>query len=130
MAKVLLQQAIMLGGDHRCVDRLWEVVVHDLLPGRLVLSLEDVLKLLEGGCSVEMDFLSPLVEIGDGFVDGKFDTESTAVDVDLCFQVVETRVLVLHLVQFLRKVFLVKGLFEKSQRWFLVDQCHFAILMQ
>jgi hypothetical protein len=36
----------------------------------------------------------------------------------------------LHLVQFLRKVFLVQGLFKKSQRWFLVDQCHFAISMQ
>jgi hypothetical protein len=46
-AKVLLQQAIMLGGDHRCVDQLREVVVHDLLPGSLILPLEDVLKLLE-----------------------------------------------------------------------------------
>ncbi len=109
----------MLGGDHRCVHRLWEVVVNDLLPGRLVLSLEDILKLLQGGCPVKMDFLRPLVEIGDGFVDGKFDAESTAVDVNLHFQFIKTRVLVLHLVQFLRKVFLVERLFEKSQRWFL-----------
>jgi hypothetical protein len=63
-AKVLLQRAIMLGGHHRCVDRLREVVLHDLFPGRLILSLEGVLKLLEGGCPVKMDFLGPLVEIG------------------------------------------------------------------
>ncbi len=101
MAEVLLHRTIMLGGDHRCVDRLWEVVVHDLFPGRLILSLEDVLKLLKGGCPVEMDFLGPLVEIGDGFVDGKFDAKSIAVDVDLRFQFVKTRVLVLHFVCFL-----------------------------
>ncbi len=124
-AKVLLQ-AIMLGGYHCCVDRLREVVVHDLFPGRLILSLEDVLKLLEGGCPVKMDFLGPLVEIGDGFVDGKFDAESTAVDVDLRFQFIKTRVLVLHLVHLLREVFLAEGIFEKSQRWFLVDRCHFV----
>ena len=100
-AKVFLQQAIMLGGDHRSVDWLGEVVMHDLLPGSFVLPLQDVLELLEGGSPVEMDFLGPLVEIRDGFVDGEFDAESTAVDVDLRFQFVETRVLVLHFVYFL-----------------------------
>jgi hypothetical protein len=101
MAKVLLQQAIMLGGDHCGVDWLWEVVVHDLLPGSFILPLQDVLELLEEGSPVEMDFLSPLVEIGDGFVDGEFDAESTTVNMDLRFQFVETRVLVLHFVCFL-----------------------------
>jgi hypothetical protein len=120
----------MLGGYHRCVDRLREVVVHDLFPGRLILSLKDILKLFEGVCPVEMDFLGPLVEIGDGFIDSKFNAELTAVDVDLRFQFIEVRVLVLHLVHLIWEVFLVEGLFEKSQRWFLVDQCHFIFLRQ
>ncbi len=77
-------------------------VMHNLLPGSFVLPLQDVLKLLKRGSPVEMDFLSPLVEIGDGFVDGEFDAKSTTVDVDFCFQFVETRVLVLHFVCFLR----------------------------
>ena len=97
------------------------MVLHDLFQGRLILSLKDILKLFEGVCPVEMDFLGPLVEIGDGFVNGNFNAKSTAVDVDLCFQFIEARVLVLHLVHLLREVFLVEGLFEKSQRWFLVD---------
>ena len=110
----------MLGGYHRCVNRLREVVVHDLFPGRLILALEDIFKLVEGVCPVEVTFLGPLVEIGDGFVDGGFDAESTADNVDLRFQFIEVRVLVLHLVHLFWEVFLVEGLFKKSQRWFLV----------
>ncbi len=101
-AKVFLQRAIMLGGDHRGVDWLRKVAVHDLLPGSFVLPLQDVLELLEGGSPVEMDFLGPLIEVGDGFVDGEFNAESTTVDVDFRFQFVETRVLVLHCVCFVR----------------------------
>jgi hypothetical protein len=100
-AKVLLQRVIMLGGDHCGVDWLRELVVHDLLPGSFVLPLQDVLELLEGGSPVEMDFLGPLIEVGDGFVDSEFDTESIAVDMDLRFQFVNTGVLVLHFVCFL-----------------------------
>ena len=101
-AKVFLQRAIMLGGDHRGVDWLREVVMHDLLPGSFVLPLQDVLELLERGSPVEMDFLGPLVEIGDCFVDGEFDAESTRVNMDFRFQFIEARVLVLHFVCFLR----------------------------
>ncbi len=61
-----------------------------------------------------MNFLDPLVEIRDGFVDGKFDAESTTVNMDLRFQFIETWVLVLHLVRLLWEVFLVEGLFKKS----------------
>ncbi len=92
----------MLGGDHRGVNWLREVVMHDLLPGSFILPLQDVLELLEGGSPVKMNFLGPLVEIGDGFVDGEFGAESTTVDMDLRFQFVKTRVLVLHFVCFLR----------------------------
>ena len=77
-----------------------------------------------------MNVLGPLVEIRDGFVGGKFNFKSTTVEMDLRFQFIEARVLFLHLVHLLWEVFLVEGLFEKSQRWFLIDRCHFAILMQ
>ncbi len=88
--------------------------MHDLFPGHLILALEDILKLVEEVCPVEVNFLGPFVEIGDGFVDGKFNAESTTVDMDLHFQFIEARVLVLHLVHLLWEVFLVEGLFEKS----------------
>jgi hypothetical protein len=114
--KVLLQRAIMLIGYHHCVDRLQEVVVHDLFPGHLILALEDIFKLVEGFCPVEVNVLGPLVEIRDGFVSGKFDAKSTTVEMDLRFQFIEALVLFLHLVHLLWEVFLVEGLFEKSQR--------------
>ena len=120
----------MLGGYHCCVDRLREVVVHDLFPGSFILALEDIFKLVKGVCPVKVNLLGPLVEIGDCFVNGEFDAESTAVDEDLRFQFIETRVLVLHLVHLLWEVFFVECLLEKSQRWFLVDQCHFGFSRQ
>ena len=44
-----------------------------------------------------MDLFGPLIEVGDCFVDGEFAAKSTTVDMDLSFQFVEARVLVLHL---------------------------------
>jgi hypothetical protein len=68
MTKILLLEAILLKGYHCQINWLQEVVVVNLLPGRLVLAFKHVLKLLKGVSPVEMDFLGPLVEIGDGFV--------------------------------------------------------------
>ncbi len=59
--------------------------MHDLFPGRFILALEDIFKLFKGVCPVEVNLFGPLVEIGDFFVDGEFDAESTTVDVDLRF---------------------------------------------
>ncbi len=70
-----------------------------------------------------MDFFGPIVEIGDCFVDGEFDTELNTVDMDLSFHL-KARVLVLHFVCFFREILLVIGLVEKGQKWFLVDRCH------
>ncbi len=109
-AKVFLQRAIMLVGDHRGVDWLGEVVMQDLLPGSLVLPLQDVFELLERGSPVEVNFLRPLIMVGDCSVDSEFDVESTRVDMDFHFQLIEARVLVLHFVYFLWEIFLVKGL--------------------
>ena len=121
MAENLLQRAVLLGGYHCCINRLWEVVVHHLLPGRFVLAFKDIFELFKGVCLVQVNLFGPLVEIGDCFVNGEFDTESTTVNMDLCFQFIKARVLVLHLVHLLWEVFLVKQLFEKSQMWFLVN---------
>ncbi len=103
--------------------------MHDLFRGHFILALEDIFK-LKGVCPVEVNLLGPLVEIRDCFADSAFGAESTPVNVDLRFQFIETRVLVLHLVHLLWEVFLVERLLEKSQRWFLVDRCHFGFSRQ
>ena len=74
--------------------------------------------------------MAPLIEIEDCFVDGEFDAKSNTVDMDLRFQFIEARVLVLHLVQLLGELFLVERLLEKGQRWFLVNQRHFEFSRQ
>ena len=104
--------------------------MHHLLLGRFVLAFEDIFELFKGVCPVKVNLFGPLVEIGDCFVDGEFNAESTIVDMDLRFQCIEAWVLVLHLVHLLWKVFLVERLFKKTQRWFLVNQCHFEFLRQ
>ena len=105
MTEVLLQRAILLGGYHPCIDRLQKVVVHHLLPGRFVLAFNDVFRLFEGVCLVEVNLFSPLIKVRDCFVDGKFDTESTTVAMDLSFKFIEARVLVLHFVCLLGEIF-------------------------
>jgi hypothetical protein len=92
----------------------------NLLPGRFVLAFEQVLELLEGVSPVEMDFLSPLVEIGDCFVDGGLDAESTTVNEHFHLHL-EAGVFVLHFVDFFWQSFLVPTLAVKGKRWFLVD---------
>ena len=79
--EVLLRQAILLGGYHCCIDGLRKVVVYHLLPGRFVLAFKDIFELFKGVCSVEVDLLGPLIEVGDCFVDGEFDAKSTTVDI-------------------------------------------------
>ena len=130
MAEVLLQQAVLLGGYHCCIDRLPKVVVHHLLSGRFVLAFEDIFELFKGVCPVEVNLFGPLIEIGDCFVDGEFNAKLTTVDMDLSFQFIEARVLVLHFVHLLGEIFLVKRLLEKSQRWFLVIRCHLKFSRQ
>ena len=96
--EVLLQQAVLLGGYHRCIGQLRKVVVHHLLPGRFVLAFKDIFELFEGFRPVEVNLFSPLIKVGDCFVNGEFDAKSTTVNMDLSFQFFEARVLVLHFV--------------------------------
>ena len=95
--------------------------MHHLLPGRFVLTFEDILELFEGVCPVEVNLVGPLIEIRDCCVDGEFSAESTTVDMDLCSQFIEAQVLVLHFVRLLGEIFLVERLLQKSQRWFLIN---------
>ncbi len=97
MAKVLFARMILLSGNHRRIDRFWEELVHDLLPGSFILALEHVLKLREGVSPVEVDFYGPIVEFGDCLVDGELDTEFATVLVDFGFYLV-ARVIALQLV--------------------------------
>ncbi len=78
-------QAILLEGYQCRIDWLQEVVVDNLLPGRLILAFEHILKLLKRVRPVKMDFLGPFVKIRDGFVDSELDSEFATVNVDFRF---------------------------------------------
>jgi hypothetical protein len=81
--KIHLSRAILLEGFHRQINWLQEVIVDNLLSDHLVLASKHIIELLKGMSPVEMDFLGPLVEIGDGFVDSELNTKFATVDVDL-----------------------------------------------
>jgi hypothetical protein len=82
MTKVLLYQAILLGGYILWVGRLQDVLVHDLLPGSLVLALEHFPKLHKGVREVKIDFLSPFFEVGDHFVNCELNAKFSTILVD------------------------------------------------
>ncbi len=82
MTKVLLSQSILLSGYILWGGRLREVLVHDLIPGSLVLALEQILKLNEGVREVKIDLLGPFFEVGDCFVDRELDAKFSTILVD------------------------------------------------
>ena len=104
-AKVLFARTILLGSDVRQIDRFWEELVYDLLPGSFMLALEHVLELREGVIPVEVNFRGSIVEIRDRFVDGELDTEFATVLMDFGFHLVE-RVIALQLVGLWKRSFL------------------------
>ena len=108
-AKVLFAQTILLGGDVQRIDRFWEELVYNLLPGSFILALEHVLELCEGVSPVEVDFPGSTVEIRDRFVEGELDTEFATVLMDFGFYLVE-RVVALQLVGLCKRSFLISGL--------------------
>ncbi len=54
-------------------------------PNKEILAFEHIIELLKGVSPVEMNFLSPLIEIRDGFVHSELGTKFTTVDVDFYF---------------------------------------------
>ncbi len=68
---------------HSQIDGLRKVLVKDLFPGRFVVALEHILKLPKRVCPVKVAFFCSLVELRDGFINGKFDTIFTIILVDL-----------------------------------------------
>jgi hypothetical protein len=62
MVNVLFARTILLGGNHRQIDRFWEELV---LPGSFILALEHILKLREGVSPVKVYLYGLIVEFGD-----------------------------------------------------------------
>ncbi len=82
MTEVYLAWAILLGGYILRVGWLREVLMHDLLPGSLVLTLEHILELHKGVGIVKIDLLGLFFELGDYFVDNELDAKFSTVLVD------------------------------------------------
>jgi hypothetical protein len=81
--EVFFQAAILRGRYwYHHIDRLWEVLMKHLIPGCFVMALEHILELHKGVWPVKVTFFSSLVELGDHFVDGKFNTILSVVFVD------------------------------------------------
>jgi hypothetical protein len=120
-AEVLLQRAVLLGGYHRCIDRLWKVVMQPLPPGRFVLAFESIFELFEGVRPVEVNFFCPLIEIGDYFGDSECDASQPLLIWIPAFNLLKRGSLFLHFVPLPEEVFLAGRFLEKSQRWFLVN---------
>ena len=62
MVNVLFARMILLGGNHRQIDRFWEELV---LPGSFILALEHILKLREGVSPVKVYLYGLIIEFGD-----------------------------------------------------------------
>jgi hypothetical protein len=82
--EVFVQTAILHSRYwHSCINELRKVLVKHLFPGCFVVALEHILKLPKRVCPVKVAFFCSLVELRDGFINGKFDTIFTIILVDL-----------------------------------------------
>ncbi len=97
---------------------LRDVVMNNLLPGSFVLSLEHVLKLHKGVRITEIDFVGPLFELGDSFVDGEFDTKFSTVLVDFGLDLI-VRIIALQFVGLGQLSFL-SHIFSKT-KWGIIS---------
>jgi hypothetical protein len=59
---------------HSCINRLRKVLMKHLFPGWPVVALEHVFRLCKRVGPIKVAFLCSLVELRDGFVNGKFNT--------------------------------------------------------
>jgi hypothetical protein len=116
--EVFLVLVISLGGYHFRINRLREVLLNNLLPGSLILTLVHVIKLDKQVSPVEIDFLGPLFKVGDSFVVGEFDTRFAAVLVDFGLYFV-ARIMALQLVGIGERHFLIPFLFKAKWSSFL-----------
>ncbi len=111
--EVFFQTAILCSRYwHSCIDGLQKVLVKHLFPGRFVVALEHILKLPKSVCPVKVAFFCSLVELRDGFINGKFDTIFTIILMDLDSTFV-TRVVAIKFVDFRQVgVVVVPGLYD------------------
>ncbi len=101
---------ILLGGYILQVGQLREVLVHNLLPGSLVLALEHILKLHKEVREVKIDHLGPFYEVGDCFADRELNAKFSTILVGFGLDFV-TRIIALQLVSLEQLGLLVPSLF-------------------
>jgi hypothetical protein len=78
--EVFFQTVILHSGYwHSCIDGLWKVLVKHLFPGYFVVALENILKLPKRVFPIKVAFFCSLIELRDGFINGKFDTIFTVI---------------------------------------------------
>jgi hypothetical protein len=83
--KILLSQAIFLKGYIAGSTGSRKLSWITCFQAIFLLAFEHILELLKDASPVEMGFLGPLLEIGDGFVNGELNTKFAAVEVDFHF---------------------------------------------
>ena len=120
MVEVFFARTILFGSNHRGINQFWIELMDNLLSDTLVLALEHVLELQKGVSQVKMDFLGPLVKIGDSIVNSELNTKFVTVLVDFGFHLV-ARVIALQLLSLWKRRFLIPGLQEKIMGRFLID---------
>jgi hypothetical protein len=84
---------------HSCINRLRKVLMKHLFPGCPVVALEHVFKLCERVGPIKVAFLCSLVELRDGFVNGKFNTIFAVILMDF-YSAFITSIITLKLINF------------------------------
>ncbi len=84
---------------HSCINRLRKVLVKHLFPGCPVVALEHIFKLCKRVGPIKVAFLCSLVELRDGFVNGKFNTIFAIILMDF-YSAFITSIITLKLINF------------------------------
>ncbi len=95
-----------------------------LFPGCSVVALEHVFKLCERVGPIKVAFLCSLVELRDGFVNGKFDTIFAIILMDF-YLAFFTSIITLKLINFGKvRIVVLPGLHDLIKRHLLVNRGH------
>ncbi len=84
---------------HSRINRLRKVLMKHLFPGCSVVALVHVFKLCKRVGPIKVAFLCSLVELRDGFVNGKFNTIFAVILMDL-YSAFITSIITLKLINF------------------------------
>jgi hypothetical protein len=109
---------------HSCINRLRKVLMKHLFPGFSVVALEQVFKLCKRVGPIKVAFLCSLVELRDGFVNGKFNTIFVVILMDV-YSAFITSIITLKLINFGKvRIVVLPGLHDLIKRHLLVNQGH------